>query len=90
MAVRLYGHLVQHGTSIPVGVGEKVLERLVVAIGHDFLHALHVFCAVPASDPAGTAKPGGHRARPTPEVLLEALGEFLKSEAHPSSGDGHW
>ena len=32
----------QHGPSIPVGLGEKVLEGLILAIRHDFLHALHV------------------------------------------------
>jgi hypothetical protein len=40
MAVRFHGHLIQNRTSIPLGIGDKVMERLVLTIGHNFLHAL--------------------------------------------------
>ena len=83
MAIRFSRHLIQHGTCIPLGMGEKVLERLVIAIGNDFLHAFHVFA--PGLHQALKIMTGlaGPRTSPAPEVHTEAFREVLKPLPHP-------
>ena len=60
-----------------------MLERLVVAIGHDFLHALHIFASCLHQALQILPGLGEPRTRPTPEVLFKALREILKPKAHP-------
>jgi hypothetical protein len=83
MAVRFSRHLIQHGTGIPVGIGEKVLERLVVAIGNGFLHPFHVFATRLHQTLKILAGLDGHRTSPAPEVHIEAFREVLKPLSHP-------
>ena len=83
MAIRFDCHLIQHGTSIPLGIGKKVVERLIVAVWHDLLHALHVFATGLHQALQVLLSLGTDRARPAPEMRLEALGEILKPKPHP-------
>lgn len=83
MAVRLRRYLIQDATSVPFGMREEVLERLVIAIRDHFLHALHI----PATGLYQSLEVLfgllTDRAGPTLKVREKALNEIVKPKPHP-------
>jgi hypothetical protein len=89
MAVRFHRHLVQHGASLPFGLGDKVVERLVITARHDFLYALYVFATGLHQALEVLLDLGGNRTRPALKVRREALCNF--SDLRPFRlGVGYW
>src|SRR5215211_7115463 len=82
MAIRISGYLIQHGTSLPFRIRDKVLDGLVVAVGHDLLHAFHVFATCLHQALQVDLSLARNGAGPTQKVLPETLREALKPMSH--------
>lgn len=78
----LQGDLIQDSAFVPAGVGEEVLQHLIVALGHDLGHALHVLtpCLHPAAQILLRLRE--YVARAQSKVIGEAVTKVQRALTH--------
>jgi hypothetical protein len=82
MAIRISRHLIQDIASLPCGIGNEVLEGLVATVGHDLLHAFHIFATRLHQALQVDMSLEGNGAGPSKEIPSEAIDEIMEPKPH--------
>jgi hypothetical protein len=75
--IGIYRHLVHHATIVPGRVGQKILQHLLIAVGHRFGHALHVSLLRLHQTEQILLRRRGHIMITRTEAWIERVREFL-------------